>query len=159
MSNKKEQYNLINAQVQALISGESDMIANMANIAAVLFNTLEQINWAGFYLHKQEQLVLGPFQGQPACIRIPMGRGVCGTAASSLKTIVVKDVHEFTGHIACDAASNSEIVVPIIINKKLIAVLDIDSPVADRFDEYDRQGLEALVSIFQETLTSLETPQ
>jgi L-methionine (R)-S-oxide reductase len=159
MSNKKEQYNLINAQVQALISGESDMIANMANIAAVLFNTLEQINWAGFYLHKQEQLVLGPFQGQPACIRIPMGRGVCGTAASSLKTIVVKDVHEFTGHIACDAASNSEIVVPIIINKKLIAVLDIDSPVVDRFDEYDRQGLEALVSIFQETLTSLETPQ
>jgi L-methionine (R)-S-oxide reductase len=159
MSNKKEQYNLINAQVQALISGESDMIANMANIAAVLFNTLEQINWAGFYLHKQEQLVLGPFQGQPACIRIPMGRGVCGTAASSLKTIVVKDVHDFTGHIACDAASNSEIVVPIIINKKLIAVLDIDSPVVDRFDEYDRQGLEALVSIFQETLTSLETPQ
>ena len=159
MSNKKEQYNLINAQVQALISGESDMIANMANIAAVLFNTLEQINWAGFYLHKQEQLVLGPFQGQPACIRIPMGRGVCGTAASSLKTIVVKDVLEFTGHIACDAASNSEIVVPIIINKKLIAVLDIDSPVVDRFDEYDRQGLEALVSIFQETLTSLETPQ
>ena len=159
MSNKKEQYKLINAQVQALISDESDMIANMANIAAVLFNTLEQINWAGFYLFKQDQLVLGPFQGQPACIRIPMGRGVCGTAASSLQTLVVKDVHAFAGHIACDAASNSEIVVPIIVNKQLVAVLDIDSPVIDRFDEHDRQGLEALASIFQETLTSLETPQ
>lgn len=159
MSNKKEQYKLINAQVQALISDESDMIANMANIAAVLFNTLEQINWAGFYLFKHDQLVLGPFQGQPACIRIPMGRGVCGTAASSLQTIVVKDVHAFAGHIACDAASNSEIVVPIIVNKQLVAVLDIDSPVIDRFDEHDRQGLEALASIFQETLTSLETPQ
>jgi L-methionine (R)-S-oxide reductase len=159
MSNKKEQYKLINAQVQALISDESDMIANMANIAAVLFNTLEQINWAGFYLFKQDQLVLGPFQGQPACIRIPMGRGVCGTAASSLQTIVVKDVHAFAGHIACDAASNSEIVVPIIVNKQLVAVLDIDSPVIERFDEHDRQGLEALASILQETLTSLETPQ
>jgi L-methionine (R)-S-oxide reductase len=159
MSNKKEQYKLINAQVQALISDESDMIANMANIAAVLFNTLEQINWAGFYLFKHDQLVLGPFQGQPACIRIPMGRGVCGTAASSLQTIVVKDVHAFAGHIACDAASNSEIVVPIIVNKQLVAVLDIDSPVIDRFDEHDRQGLEALASILQETLTSLETPQ
>jgi len=159
MSNKKEQYKLINAQVQALISDESDMIANMANIAAVLFNTLEQINWAGFYLFKQDQLVLGPFQGQPACIRIPMGRGVCGTAASSLQTLVVKDVHAFAGHIACDAASNSEIVVPIIVNKQLVAVLDIDSPVIERFDEHDRQGLEALASILQETLTSLETPQ
>jgi L-methionine (R)-S-oxide reductase len=159
MSNKKEQYKLINAQVQALISDESDMIANMANIAAVLFNTLEQINWAGFYLFKHDQLVLGPFQGQPACIRIPMGRGVCGTAASSLQTIVVKDVHAFAGHIACDAASNSEIVVPIIVNKQLVAVLDIDSPVIERFDEHDRQGLEALASILQETLTSLETPQ
>ncbi|MFT7261417.1 MAG: L-methionine (R)-S-oxide reductase, partial [Glaciecola sp.] len=139
MSNKKEQYKLINAQVQALISDESDMIANMANIAAVLFNTLEQINWAGFYLFKHDQLVLGPFQGQPACIRIPMGRGVCGTAASSLQTIVVKDVHAFAGHIACDAASNSEIVVPIIVNKQLVAVLDIDSPVIERFDEHDRQ--------------------
>jgi L-methionine (R)-S-oxide reductase len=159
MSNKKEQYKLINAQVQALISDEPDMIANMANIAAVLFNTLEQINWAGFYLFKQEQLVLGPFQGMPACIRIPMGSGVCGTSASSLQTIIVKDVHLFAGHIACDAASNSEIVVPIIVNKQLVAVLDIDSPVIERFDEHDRQGLEALASILQETLTSLETPQ
>jgi L-methionine (R)-S-oxide reductase len=135
------------------------MVANMANIAAVLFNTLEQINWAGFYLLKQEQLVLGPFQGKPACIRIPMGSGVCGTSAASLQTIIVKDVHAFSGHIACDAASNSEIVLPIIVNNELVGVLDIDSPVADRFDEHDLQGLETLVSIFQETLTSLETPQ
>jgi GAF domain-containing protein len=159
MSNKKEQYKLINAQVTALISDEPDMVANMANIAAVLFNTLEQINWAGFYLLKQEQLVLGPFQGKPACIRIPMGSGVCGTSAASLQTIIVKDVHAFSGHIVCDAASNSEIVLPIIVNNELVGVLDIDSPVADRFDEHDRQGLETLVSIFQETLTSLETPQ
>ncbi|MFT4732645.1 MAG: L-methionine (R)-S-oxide reductase [Gammaproteobacteria bacterium] len=159
MSNKKEQYKLINAQVTALISDEPDMVANMANIAAVLFNTLEQINWAGFYLLKQEQLVLGPFQGKPACIRIPMGSGVCGTSAASLQTIIVKDVHAFSGHIACDAASNSEIVLPIIVNNELVGVLDIDSPVADRFDEHDLQGLETLVSIFQETLTSLETPQ
>jgi L-methionine (R)-S-oxide reductase len=159
MSSKKEQYKLVNAQVTALISNEPDMIANMANIAAVLFNTLEQINWAGFYLLKQEQLVLGPFQGKPACIRIPMGSGVCGTSAASLQTIIVKDVHAFSGHIACDAASNSEIVLPIIVNKELVGVLDIDSPVADRFDEHDRQGLETLVTIFQETLTSLETPQ
>lgn len=159
MSNKKEQYKLINAQVQALISDESDMIANMANIAAVLFNSLEQVNWAGFYLFKQEELVLGPFQGQPACIRIPMGRGVCGTSASLQQTIVVQDVHEFSGHIACDAASQSEIVVPLIVNEELIGVLDIDSPVICRFDDDDRQGLERLVSIFLETLTSLETIQ
>jgi L-methionine (R)-S-oxide reductase len=159
MSSKKEQYTLINTQVTALISNEPDMVANMANIAAVLYNTLEQINWAGFYLLKQEQLVLGPFQGKPACIRIPMGSGVCGTSAASLQTIIVKDVHAFSGHIACDAASNSEIVLPIIVNKELVGVLDIDSPVADRFDEHDRQGLETLVTIFQETLTSLETPQ
>jgi GAF domain-containing protein len=156
MSNKQKQYELINAQVQALISGESDMIANMANIAAVLFNNLEQVNWAGFYLYKQEQLVLGPFQGQPACIRIPMGKGVCGTAASRRETMVVMDVHEFAGHIACDAASNSEVVVPIVVNDQLIGVLDIDSPIAARFDDDDRVGLETLVSIFEASLTAAE---
>ena len=155
MSNKQKQYDLINAQVQALISGESDMIANMANIAAVLFNNLEQVNWAGFYLYKEEQLVLGPFQGQPACIRIPIGKGVCGTAASRQKTIVVKDVHEFVGHIACDAASNSEVVVPIVVKDKLIGVLDIDSPITARFDDDDRKGLEMLVSIFEASFTSI----
>lgn len=156
MSNKQKQYELINAQVQALISGESDMIANMANIAAVLFNNLEQVNWAGFYLYKQEQLVLGPFQGQPACIRIPMGKGVCGTAASRRETMVVIDVHEFAGHIACDAASNSEVVVPIVVNDQLIGVLDIDSPITARFDDDDRVGLETLVSTFEASLTAAE---
>ena len=156
MSNKQKQYELINAQVQALISGESDMIANMANIAAVLFNNLEQVNWAGFYLYKQEQLVLGPFQGQPACIRIPMGKGVCGTSASRRETMVVIDVHEFAGHIACDAASNSEVVVPIVVNDQLIGVLDIDSPITARFDDDDRVGLETLVSTFEASLTAAE---
>lgn len=152
MNNKTKQYATINAQVQALIADESDMIANMANIAAVLFNSLEQVNWAGFYLYKEEQLVLGPFQGQPACIRIPMGKGVCGTAASTQETVVVKDVHAFSGHIACDAASNSEIVVPILINNKLIGVLDIDSPITERFDHDDKTGLENLVNIFRKTI-------
>jgi L-methionine (R)-S-oxide reductase len=159
MSNKNKQYKLINAQVQALISDESDMIANMANIAAVLFNNVEQINWAGFYLFKQEQLVLGPFQGQPACVRIPMGSGVCGTSAATRETVIVDNVHEFAGHIACDVASNSEIVIPIVFNQQLIGVLDIDSAVAARFDDDDRQGLESLVRILQQTLTSLETTQ
>jgi GAF domain-containing protein len=156
MSIKQKQYELINAQVQALISGESDMIANMANIAAVLFNNLEQVNWAGFYLYKQDQLVLGPFQGQPACIRIPMGKGVCGTAASRRETMVVKDVHEFAGHIACDAASNSEVVVPIMVNEQLVGVLDIDSPITERFDDDDRVGLETLVNILEASFTSTE---
>jgi GAF domain-containing protein len=159
MSNKNKQYKLINTQVQALISDESDMIANMANIAAVLFNNLEQINWAGFYLFKQEQLVLGPFQGQPACVRIPMGRGVCGTSAATRQTVIVEDVHEFAGHIACDVASNSEIVIPIVFNQQLIGILDIDSPVTARFNDDDRQGLESLVSILQQTLISLEITQ
>jgi GAF domain-containing protein len=159
MSNKNKQYKLINTQVQALISDESDMIANMANIAAVLFNNLEQINWAGFYLFKQEQLVLGPFQGQPACVRIPMGRGVCGTSAATRQTVIVEDVHEFAGHIACDVASNSEIVIPIVFNQQLIGILDVDSPVTARFDDDDRQGLESLVSILQQTLISLEITQ
>lgn len=152
MTNKIKQYELITAQVQALISGETDIIANMANVAAVLFNNLPQVNWAGFYLFKQDQLVLGPFQGQPACIRIPMGKGVCGTAAQSRKTLVVEDVHEFEGHIACDAASNSEIVVPIIVNDMLVGVLDIDSPVTQRFDADDQRGVEAIVNHLQESV-------
>jgi GAF domain-containing protein len=159
MSNKFEQYKLINAQVQALISGESDTVANMANIAAVLFNNLEQINWAGFYLYKEKQLVLGPFQGQPACIRIPMGKGVCGTSAATKQTLIVKDVHEFEGHIACDAASNSEIVVPILVNDELFGVLDIDSPVTARFDDDDKLGLELLVKTFSEATNLTVTQQ
>lgn len=156
MTDKIKQYELINSQVQAIISGEPDMIANMANIAAILFNNLEKVNWAGFYIFKQGQLVLGPFQGQPACIRIPMGKGVCGTSASQQLTLIVKDVHEFDGHIACDAASKSEIVVPIIFDDKLIAVLDVDSPVTERFDNADKVGLEQLVSLFVQALSTAD---
>lgn len=134
-------------QAKSLMAGEADLIANMANLSALMFNRLEDVNWAGFYLYKDEQLVLGPFQGQPACIRIPMGRGVCGTAASERTTQLVEDVHAFDGHIACDAASNSEIVIPLVLNDTLIGVLDIDSPVYSRFDEQDKAGLEALAAV------------
>jgi len=148
MTEKTAFYTLLNQQAIAIIVSEYDLIANMANISALLFNQLSDINWAGFYLYKENQLVLGPFQGQVACIRIPMGKGVCGTAAEQRQTQCVKDVHEFAGHIACDAASNSEIVIPIIINNRLIAVLDIDSPIISRFDDDDKQGLESLVEKF-----------
>jgi len=134
------------AQAKGLMAGEADLIANMANLSALMFNRLENVNWAGFYLYKEEQLVLGPFQGQPACIRIPMGRGVCGTAAAERTTQLVEDVHAFDGHIACDAASNSEIVIPLVLNNELIGVLDIDSPIYSRFDEDDKVGLEALAA-------------
>ncbi|MBU2976905.1 GAF domain-containing protein [Alteromonas sp. C1M14] len=135
------------------MQGEKDIIANMANLSALIFNNMENINWAGFYLYKEEQLVLGPFQGQPACIRIPMGRGVCGTAASERQTMMVADVHEFAGHIACDAASNSEIVVPLIVNDKLLGVLDIDSPLKNRFNDSDKQGVESLAATLIEALS------
>lgn len=141
---KNEFYKDLLTQAKGLMSGESDLIANMANLSALMFNRMEKVNWAGFYLYKEDQLVLGPFQGQPACIRIPVGRGVCGTAAQSLQTQLVEDVHAFEGHIACDAASNSEIVIPLVLNGKLLGVLDIDSPEYSRFDEEDKAGLEAL---------------
>ena len=139
------------AQAKGLMAGEADLIANMANLSALMFNRLENVNWAGFYLYKEEQLVLGPFQGQPACIRIPMGRGVCGTAAAERTTQLVKDVHAFDGHIACDAASNSEIVIPLVLNNELIGVLDIDSPIYSRFDEDDKLGLEALATALMDS--------
>lgn len=142
----------MNSQAKGLVSGESDMIANMANLSALLFNQLDDVNWAGFYLYKEEQLVLGPFQGLPACIRIPMGKGVCGTAAQTLQTQLVEDVHAFPGHIACDAASNSEIVIPVIVNDTLVGVLDIDSPSLSRFDEEDREGLSETVAILVSSL-------
>lgn len=147
MNSLQQNYDLLISQITALTYGESDMIANMANISAVIFNGLPDINWAGFYLYKQSQLVLGPFQGNPACIRIPMGRGVCGLAAETQRTQVVNDVHDFAGHIACDAASNSEIVVPIIKNGVLIGVLDVDSPSFSRFDESDAEYLCKVVDI------------
>jgi len=138
-------YSSLCKQASALISGEYDWTANLANLSALLFNQLSDINWAGFYLYKERELVLGPFQGQVACVRIPMGKGVCGTAAEKRQTMLVEDVHDFAGHIACDAASNSEIVVPIILNGALVGVLDIDSPLYARFDEEDQHGLEQIV--------------
>jgi len=147
MQEKQAQYSLLQSQAKALVQDERDLIANMANISALLFNALLDVNWAGFYLYKDDQLVLGPFQGKPACIRIPMGKGVCGTAAQTGVTQVVKDVHQFEGHIACDAASNSEIVIPLYVNSILIGVLDIDSPLLERFDEQDKEGLEQIANI------------
>lgn len=131
---------------EALTAGEADAVANMANVAALVWQFLPDLNWAGFYRHDGRELVLGPFQGKPACIRIPIGQGVCGTAAAERRTQCVRDVHAFPGHIACDAASASEIVVPVVVDGALIGVLDLDSPVPARFDEEDIAGLEALVA-------------
>ena len=140
--------------VESVVASETDQIANMANIAALLFEALPDINWAGFYLFKDDQLVLGPFQGRLACTRIPLGKGVCGTVAQQKTTLVVPDVHTFPGHIACDAASASEIVVPILHDGNLIGVLDIDSPVKNRFDAEDQAMIEKIVSAFEKTLTA-----
>ncbi|HVJ52285.1 MAG TPA: GAF domain-containing protein [Aliidongia sp.] len=131
-----------------MIEGERDFIANAANIAALLFHGLSNLNWAGFYLLKDGELVLGPFQGKPACVRIALGRGVCGTAAQERRSIVVEDVEAFPGHIACDAASRSELVVPLLRGDELVGVLDLDAPFVGRFDDEDRAGCEALVKIF-----------
>ena len=144
-------YQRLETQANALVDGEHDLIANMANISALLFNELEDVNWAGFYLFKEDELVLGPFQGLPACIRIPMGKGVCGVAAQSRQIQRVVDVHAFDGHIACDAASNSEIVIPLIVNDTLLGVLDIDSPSIGRFDEDDEKGLVRIAACLTAT--------
>lgn len=140
-------YDTLNQQALALLGDEPDVVANLANISSLLFNELSDINWAGFYLYKDTQLVLGPFQGRPACIRIPMGKGVCGTAAQTLTIQRIKDVHDFPGHIACDAASNSEIVLPLVVNGELFGVLDIDAPIFDRFTAADETGLTQLAVI------------
>ncbi|MGG1638633.1 GAF domain-containing protein [Paenibacillus sp. FSL K6-3182] len=142
---KEQKYDLAIRQLQALLEGESDVIANLSNASALLNQFLDRINWVGFYVYRGEELVLGPFQGLPACVRIPLHRGVCGKAASQRVTVRVGNVHEFPGHIACDAASQSEIVIPIIINDELFGVLDIDSPELNRFDEVDQLYLEKLV--------------
>jgi len=152
---KEEHYTQLVSQAKSLVSGEHDLIANMANVSALLFNQLEDVNWAGFYLHKESQLVLGPFQGQPACIRIPIGKGVCGTAAETRNIQRIDDVHAFSGHIACDAASNSEIVIPLIVNDELIGVLDIDSPKFGRFDADDEAGLKQIADILIESQRTL----
>ena len=129
------------------------MIANAANFSSLIFHSLPDLNWAGFYFAKDDELVLGPFQGKPACVRIRVGQGVCGTAAAQCATTIVPNVHEFPGHIACDSASNSEIVVPLIKNDELIGVLDLDSPVLARFDEADAEGLQRLAAILIATIT------
>ena len=150
---KEEFYQQLHAQVEAIIAGENDAIANMANISALLFEALDQVNWAGFYRLVGNELILGPFQGKVACIRIPVGKGVCGTAVAQASTQRIADVHQFSGHIACDAASNSEIVIPVVVNDQIIAVLDIDSVAFDRFDEQDQAGLEAIVSTLAKQLS------
>ncbi len=144
----REGYALLAAQLEALLADERDFVANAAQFSAFLFHELGDLNWAGFYLNKGEQLVLGPFQGKVACVRIPFGRGVCGVAASSRQTQRVEDVHAFPGHIACDSASNSELVVPLVKDGRLIGVLDLDSPSTARFSPDDQAGVERLVAIF-----------
>lgn len=141
-------YHLLAAQVQALFADERDFIANAAQFSAFLYHQVGDLNWAGFYLNRNGQLVLGPFQGQVACVRIPFGKGVCGAAAATGKTQRVEDVHAFPGHIACDSASNSELVVPLVKDGRLIGVLDLDSPSVGRFTEADQAGIEALAAIF-----------
>ncbi|WP_129933990.1 MULTISPECIES: GAF domain-containing protein [unclassified Pseudomonas] len=141
-------YNLLAAQVQALFADERDFIANAAQFSAFLYNQVDDLNWAGFYLNRNEELVLGPFQGQVACVRIPFGKGVCGAAAATRQTQRVEDVHAFPGHIACDSASNSELVIPLVKDGRLIGVLDLDSPTVGRFSEADQVGLERLAAIF-----------
>ncbi len=143
---KKELYRELAAALESLLAGESDALANLANASALLAQALERINWCGFYLARSEDLVLGPFQGKPACVRIAMGKGVCGTAAARRESLVVPDVAKFPGHIACDPASRSEIVVPIVENGMLRGVLDVDAPEPARFDEEDRAGLERFVA-------------
>ncbi|PSS46711.1 GAF domain-containing protein [Pseudomonas sp. BBP2017] len=143
-----EGYGLLAAQLEALFADERDFIANAAQFSAFLYSQVEDLNWAGFYLNRNEELVLGPFQGQVACVRIAFGRGVCGAAAASRETQRVEDVHAFPGHIACDSASNSELVIPLVKDGRLIGVLDLDSPKLARFSEADQQGVERLVAIF-----------
>ena len=148
-SSPDKQYTLLTEQLKAITAGVPHKIANLANTSALLWEALDNLNWVGFYLREGDTLILGPFQGKVACIEIPMGRGVCGTAAARGETVRVDDVHAFPGHIACDCASRSEIVVPIRKNGEVIGVLDIDSPVEDRFTEEDQAGLEEFVRILE----------
>ena len=157
-SSKAELYSLMSAQVSSVFENERDFIANMANCAALIYHTLLDLNWAGFYLLRGKDLVLGPFQGKPACVRIPLGKGVCGTAAARQATIVVDDVDQFAGHIACDSASRSEIVIPLLKDGHLIGVLDVDSPILSRFNAEDAAGLEAIAALFIQ-LTDIPTIQ
>jgi L-methionine (R)-S-oxide reductase len=150
-ASKREHYDGLQQQARGLLTGEHSMIANAANFGALIYHSLPDLNWAGFYLYDGTELVVGPFQGKPACIRIELGRGVCGTAAQTRETQLVRDVNAFDGHIACDAASQSEIVVPLInADGTLFGVWDVDSPLIDRFDDEDRAGMEGLCAVFME---------
>ena len=152
-ASKREHYDDLVSQARGLLAGERDLIANAANFSALVYHSLPDINWAGFYLYDGNELVVGPFQGKPACIRIALGRGVCGTAAQTRETQLVADVNAFDGHIACDAASQSEIVVPLVRpDARLLGVWDVDSPHTRRFDEDDRAGMQALCAVFIENL-------
>ena len=145
---KPRLYEDLAQQLAALLDGERDLVANAANMAALLYHGLPELNWAGFYFARDNELVLGPFQGKPACVRIPWGQGVCGTAAARRASVVVPDVHAFRGHIACDAASRSELVVPLLKGGGVLGVIDLDSPVPARFDDPDRVGVERLAAVF-----------
>ncbi len=146
-NSRVELYARLAAQLSSLLAGERDLIANAANFSSLVYHSLPDLNWAGFYFEKDGELVLGPFQGRPACMRIKLGQGVCGTAAARCATTIVPNVHEFPGHITCDSASNSEIVVPLMKGKRFLGVLDLDSPRLSRFDQADAAGLEMLVKI------------
>lgn len=149
---KSEQYAQLTQQARALVDGESDRIANAANLSALVFNSVPDVNWVGFYLFDGTELVVGPFQGLPACVRIALGKGVCGTAASSRQTQRVEDVHAFPGHIACDGATRSELVVPLYDGDTLVGVFDLDNPLLARFDADDQAGLEQIAAVFVESL-------
>ena len=153
-SNPAGAYAELARDLRALLQGERDLVANAANTSALIWEALPGLNWAGFYLYKSGELVLGPFQGKPACVRIGIGKGVCGTAAGRRETVLVEDVHAFPGHIACDSASNSEIVVPLREDSRLLGVLDLDSPLPSRFDREDAAGLEELVRILLSSVNS-----
>ncbi|ALO34704.1 GAF domain-containing protein [Colwellia sp. MT41] len=154
MSNQAEFYHELLGQTKALISNESDIIANMANVSALLFERLAEVNWVGFYRLVGDELVLGPFQGKVACLRIPLGQGVCGTCALTGEVQRIADVHQFDGHIACDASSNAELVVPVKVAGKVVAILDIDSTAFARFDQQDEQGIMSIVKIFEQNITA-----
>src|SRR5438128_9645492 len=151
---KADVYEQLASQLSSLLAGERNLIANTANFSSLIFHSLPDLNWAGFYFAKDGELVLGPFQGQPACVRIKFGQGVCGAGAAKCETMIVANVHEFPGHIACDSASNSEIVIPLMKGGRLIGVLDLDSPSLSRFDEEDAAGLERLVRILLASATA-----
>jgi GAF domain-containing protein len=146
---KSERYASIARRLESLLEGERDLIANAANTSALVFELVAELNWAGFYFRQGDELVLGPFQGRIACVRIPLGRGVCGISAARAAPVLVENVHKFADHIACDAASNAELVVPLVVDGTVLGVFDLDSPRVGRFDEEDQAGIESLVSIFQ----------